>query len=273
MIDERPVQPDLPEERRIESPWRHAYLAGRSDFLSDLTRAVEDGSAARIRGTQPGAGERWRVERVLDEIREAERNRISQELHDSVLQDIVYGLQEIQVLQVTSEDGGDPLLGDAAEALRRSVEGLRSAIYELGLGEMLDRSFVSSLESLLDLNRRMSRRRYDVELIVQGEFPRTLPEKTGRELLRIIQEALTNIRRHAEARHVLVTLGLDGGLISAEVADDGRGFDGASSRAGVGQRSMRQRALDIGGELAIHSKPGSGTRVRFAAFLTRSVED
>src|ERR671912_2741073 len=82
--------------------------------------------------------ERKRAERMLEEIREAERNRLARELHDSTLQDIVYALQEVQVMQVVSGDDLNPALEDTAGALKRSVEGLRGAIFELRLKESLD---------------------------------------------------------------------------------------------------------------------------------------
>src|ERR671913_384912 len=151
--------------------------------------------------------ERKRAERMLEEIREAERNRLARELHDSTLQDIVYALQEVQVMQVVSGDDLNPALEDTAEALKRSVEGLRGAIFELRLKETLDRSLVSSLENLVDLNRRMARGRYELELFVEDDFPARLPDKTGQELTRLVQEALTNVRRHAEAAHARVELG------------------------------------------------------------------
>ena len=151
--------------------------------------------------------ERKQAERMLEEIREAERNRLARELHDSTLQDIVYALQEIQVMQVVSGDDLNPALEDTAEALKRSVEGLRGAIFELRLKETLDRSLVSSLENLVDLNRRMARGRYELELLVEDDFPARLPKKAGQQLTRLVQEALTNVRRHAEANHVRVELG------------------------------------------------------------------
>jgi signal transduction histidine kinase len=174
-------------------------------------------------------------------------------------------------VQVTSKDGAAPALEEAAQALRRSVEGLRGAIFELRLRETLGRSFVSSLEALLDLNRRRIRKRYELELIVEDGFPRTLSEKAGRELVRIVQEALTNVSRHAEARHVRVRLERDGDLARVEVADDGRGFDTENPGIGVGQQSMRHRALEIGGELEVRSAPGRGTRVRIEAPLSRLI--
>ena len=212
---------------------------------------------------------RLRAERALGEIREAERNRIARELHDSILQDIVYALQEIQILQVTGQNGGDlAALGDAADALRRSVEGLRGAIFELRLEQTLESSLVGSLENLVDLNRRMSRGAYEIELVVGEGVPERLPG--GREIVRIVQEALTNVRRHAGAGHVRVEVGaVGGGTLHAEVRDDGRGFDPGLSRTGVGSDSMRQRALDLGGEVEVRSEPGGGTRVLLRVPLPR----
>ncbi len=216
--------------------------------------------------------QRKRAERMLEEIREAERNRLARELHDSTLQDIVYALQEIQVMQVVSGDDRDQALEDTADALKRSVEGLRGAIFELRLKETLDRSLVSSLENLVDLNRRMARGRYELDLVVEDDFPARLPGKTGQELTRLVQEALTNVRRHAEARHVRVELGLDGGLAYVEVSDDGRGFDAEMAGPGIGRQSMRHRALELGGEFDLESVPGEGTRVRFSIPVSRLVK-
>jgi PAS domain S-box-containing protein len=213
--------------------------------------------------------ERKRAEAMLEEIREAERNRIARELHDATLQDIVYALQEIQVMQVMAGEDSDPSLEDTAEALRRSVEGLRGAIFELRLEETLDRSLVASLENLVDLNRRMARERYDIDLVVGDGFPARLSERTGQELTRLVQEALTNVRRHAEADHVRVELGTDGEAAYVEVSDDGRGFDPHSAGTGIGRQSMGHRALELGGELTVESAPGEGTRVRFSIPLSR----
>lgn len=213
--------------------------------------------------------ERRRAERALEEIREAERNRIARELHDSILQDIVYALQEIQVLQILDRNGGSPGLGDAADALRRSVEGLRGAIFELRLKETLDDSFVQSLQNLVDLNRRMARGAYEIELVVGEGVPPGLPEGRGRELVRIVQEALTNVRRHSGARRVRVRLQVDGDALRTEVSDDGRGFDPERSVSGVGRHSMRQRALELGGEIELHSSPGGGTRLLCRVPLNR----
>jgi signal transduction histidine kinase len=119
----------------------------------------------------------------------------------------------------------------------------------------------------------MARERYDIDLVVGDGFPARLSERTGQELTRLVQEALTNVRRHAEADHARVELGLDGDLAYLEVSDDGRGFDVERARTGIGRQSMNHRALELGGRLGVHSAPGEGTRVRFSIPLSRLLEE
>ncbi|WP_166397042.1 PAS domain S-box protein [Rubrobacter marinus] len=211
--------------------------------------------------------ERKRAEQRMREVREEERRRIARDLHDEVLSDLVYALQDVQIREAFSENGKEEGLADTAEALRRSVEGLRAAIFEMRLQESLEHSFSASLRSLVELNRRMSRGRFEVELEIGEGFPSTLPERQGRELVRVLQEAINNARRHSGAQRIKVSLGLEGDLLWAEVSDDGRGFDATAPQGGIGSSSMKQRASGLGGELEVRSAPGRGTTVRFFAPL------
>ena len=217
--------------------------------------------------------ERKRAEEALEEVREAERNRIARELHDDILQNMVYALQEAQIMQVLSEDGGSSGLENIADALRRSVDGLRSAIFELRLRDTLSQSFMVSLQSLLTTNRRMSQAKYSLELSVDHGFPEDIPGEEGRQLIRIIQEALNNVRKHADARHVSVKLGCEDGWIRVEIVDDGKGFDTGAYSDGVGQDSMRQRAEEIGGKLTVESAPGTGSTVRLEVPRSRLIQE
>ena len=250
----------LREGRRSLGTRRYRRRDGTHAIVEVNVSAIPYGGRRAMCIVAHDVTERKRAEQALEEIREAERGRMARELHDSILQDIVYALQEMQVLQVTSHDGGEPALQNAADALRRSVEGLRGAIFDLRLEETLDRSFVSSLESLMDLNRRMARGRYELELAVEN-VPERLPGGLGQEVVRVVQEALTNVRRHAGATRARVEVGLEGGVLRARISDDGRGFDAGSVRDGMGRYSMRQRALDLGGAVEVQSEPGGGTRV------------
>jgi PAS domain S-box-containing protein len=263
------IQRTLEEGRRFVGERKYRSKDGSEVAVEIGLSLIHYRGKEIICATVHDISERKKAEQALQEIREEERNRIARDLHDDILQNMVYALQEIQILQITSEDGGEPGLEDTAEALRRSVEGLRVAIFELRLDATLDRSLSFSLNALLETNRRMSRRRFDIEMAVSEDFPQMLPDKTGRELVRVIQEALNNARRHASPRHVRIELGLDGDLAWVEVVDDGKGFIPSQSQGGVGMSSMGQRAADLGGELKIESEPGEGTRVRFEVPVSR----
>jgi signal transduction histidine kinase len=118
----------------------------------------------------------------------------------------------------------------------------------------------------------MARERYDIELVVGDGFPTHLPENTGQELTRLVREAHTNVRRHAAADHVRVELGTGGGLAYVEVSDEGRGFDPDRARTGIGPAVHKPAPLELGGELAVESAPGEGTRIRFSIPFSRLAE-
>lgn len=212
--------------------------------------------------------ERKRAEMALQEVREAERRRMARDLHDGVLQDLTYALAEMQIIQSISEEQGlDGRLDQAVGALRRAGQGLRGAVYDLRLGEARDQPFSRLLKSLVELNRKMTPG-CDIRLVIEDGFPSEPLGEAGTELLRIIQEVLSNARRHAAARSVWVRLWIEDEDMLAEVTDDGRGFGPDASSSGIGLKSMRERATALGGDLIVNSEPGEGTRVRFRASLS-----
>jgi PAS domain S-box-containing protein len=218
------------------------------------------------------ASERKRAEEAIREVREAERQRIAYDLHDGALQDLTYALAQAQLVQETLED---PELNDrleqTIEALKRTGQELRAAVYDLSMGEQTERPLPELVKSLVELNCRMVPGR-DVRLEVKEGFPSSPLGKRGNELLRIVQEALTNARKHSEARRIVVVLGSEGNRAWVEVSDDGRGFRSDSS-AGVGLLSMRERARTLGGNLKLESEVGKGTKVRFEMNLASEGEE
>jgi signal transduction histidine kinase len=210
--------------------------------------------------------DRKRAEEALREIREAERRRIARDLHDVVLQDLAGALQGLQATQLKSEASTrGPDLRPEIDALRTAVRSLRNAIYDLRL-EGGVQPFVRAVESLVDLNRQLAPER-EIRLTVRDGFPPELPNGMDVAVLRVLREALVNIRRHSDARRVEVVLSNDRDRARAEVTDDGRGFDPASIREGIGLPGMRERALELGGKLEVESKPGGGTRIMVAVPL------
>ncbi|MBA3388082.1 MAG: PAS domain S-box protein, partial [Rubrobacter sp.] len=237
-------------------------------WVSVTARVVRDadGEPTGYEGTVEDITERKNAERALREIREAERRRISRDLHDGVLQDLTYALQSMQLARHLSGEGEwDEERDREVEALRRAVGGLRDAIYDLRVDDVRERPFVRSLEALVELNRQMSPER-EVELIVDEGYAEEPSGAAGVEVLRIVQEALANVRRHSRASGATVKLGVEDGEAWVEVRDDGRGFEPGIA-PGVGLEGMRERAVALGGELEVESEPGEGTlvRLRFAA--------
>ena len=235
--------------------WRHFEAIG-ANLLGD---PVIQGIVVNSRDIT----ERKRTERALAEIRDAERNRIARELHDGVLQDLSYTVQAMEVTRVKYEGTGvETDLGEATEAIRRAARDLRGSIYDLRAYRHGGQGARQLFESLVELNRsRMPDRNLTSELeegLLEG-----FSERGAMELLRVVQEALTNVRRHSGAENVHVTISSAGDRLIARVSDDGRGFDPEELPPGMGTLGMRERTLGLGGRLEIESEPGAGTTVRF----------
>jgi signal transduction histidine kinase len=188
-----------------------------------------------------------------------ERRRIARDLHDVVLQDLSGVLQSLRLTHLRSKNAGLGLgLEEELEALGRASSGLRSAIYDLR--HEREGSFVGSVESLVEVNRKLTPER-EIALTIGDDFRKAIPPEIGVELLRVLREVLTNSRRHSGARKIDVRLWAEGDTLVAEVTDDGRGFDPMVAQGGVGLVGMRERVEELGGEIEVKSRPGEGTEV------------
>ena len=205
--------------------------------------------------------ERKRAEEAVRQAREAERQRIARDLHDGVLQDLSYTTAAMGLIQLDAEgtDLGGKLEG-AIEAIRSAARTLRAVVHDLRLADELDQPFPRLVESLVERHREMTRGQ-QVGLEVKEGFPSEPLGESGIQLLRILQEALTNARRHSGAKSVMVSLRSEGNDLVAEISDDGRGL-APETVPGVGLRSMHERAASLGGTLEVESEPGKGTWVR-----------
>jgi signal transduction histidine kinase len=178
-----------------------------------------------------------------------ERARLAREIHDTVAQGLISVITQLE----GARDGGDPRRIDRALAVaretlgeaRRAVQALRPAALD---GAQLP-------DALADVAKGAEAR-----LQVTGE-PIALHPDAELALVRIAQEALANARRHAQAREVTLTLSYMDDMVVLDARDDGRGFDPATVRAGVGLAGMRERLAPLGGHLDVESSPGAGTTV------------
>ncbi len=197
----------------------------------------------------------------------AERDRIARELHDSLAQ--VLGVIHLRLRSLEPEVRDAPGNGvaseitDLADLADEAYRDVREAI--LGLRESI--TGADGLEGALGEYLRKYSRQTGIQatLHCDGTARRALTPRSEVQLLRVVQEALTNVRKHSGARRVTVSLVAEQGVVALVVEDDGSGFDpGRLEEAldhGFGLASMRERVEQVGGTLAVHTAPGAGTRV------------
>ncbi|MBN1935897.1 MAG: HAMP domain-containing protein [Anaerolineae bacterium] len=199
---------------------------------------------------------------------EEERKRISRDLHDETAQELVGLMQRIDLCRLSAEENPKliaaldelgELASDALLGVRRMSRDLRPLILEdLGLVAALQ-TIAEDLESQLEENARVS-----CEVI--GD-ERRLPPETELTAFRIVQEALTNVRKHAlSATRVYVTVQFQEHNLVVRVEDNGPGFKLVPSVLGadtehLGLMGMKERAELLNGEFSLHSQPGEGTQV------------
>ncbi|MEI2776174.1 MAG: histidine kinase [Tetrasphaera sp.] len=200
------------------------------------------------------AGERARAVRLVVDAQEAERRRVGRELHDEVGQSLTVVLLRLKRLA----DQAPAALADdvaATQDVTRSALGeVRALAARLRPGALEDLGLTAALTTLAsdaaDTGGLLLRR----DIASSGDLS---PEQEL-TIYRVAQEALTNVLRHACAESVSVVLRGDAAAITLTVTDDGVGLQG---RAGSGVNGMRERALLVGGDLALGATPGGGTTV------------
>lgn len=193
-----------------------------------------------------------------------ERLRIAREMHDGMAQVLAYVNTKAQAVKEFLR-GGRPeqaaaQLDQLATASREVYADIREGILSLRTGAP-GRPLGDSLAEFVE--RWQAQSQITAELTAPERLP--LPPTAELQLLRILQEALSNVRKHASASHARVTLEVLDGSVLARVEDDGSGFDPQAPRRRefprFGLAVMRERAESIGGTLHVDSSPGRGTRV------------
>jgi signal transduction histidine kinase len=215
------------------------------------------------------------------EARERERTRWAREIHDESIQGI--GALRLQLANARDIDDREALrqaVDTVLEGLGNEIDGLRHLITELRPAALDDLGLAAALQALA--RRAQAIDGLDVQTEIElgpqeagaaenggGEARRLDPELES-TVYRIVQEALTNVSRHAEATRALVRVTERDGVLRASVTDDGRGLPGAERlgprgdglEGGFGMSGMRERAELIGGELEFGPAPERGTTVQ-----------
>jgi signal transduction histidine kinase len=228
-------------------------------FLLDLVRQVG-----------PAVYNVYLLHRLRRRAGAAERARFARELHDGAVQSLIAVEMQVDVLRRQS-DAGKPIgseLGRIQGLLREEVLKLRELMQQM---KAIDVDAQRLLGVLNDTVERFQR-----ETGIQARFVTEIegldmPQRVCREILRIVQEGLVNVRKHSGARHALVRLASSKEKWSLTVEDDGKGFPFAGrynqdqmEEAGKGPMIIKERVRLIAGGLTVESNPGQGTRLEIS---------
>lgn len=194
-----------------------------------------------------------------------ERTRLAHELHDSLAQTLASLRFQIRVLDDTLHQGDESLIWQQMEEIETSVDEANTELREL-IARFRPRTgeqgFTPAIEKLVSRFRKEE----DIPIFLQNEWGKdNLPPEMQIEVVRIVQEALANVRKHSRATAVRIMMRHDDGLYRVLIEDDGIGFEDRRlfHKPGehIGLTIMQERAQRLGGDLRVESEPGEGTRV------------
>jgi signal transduction histidine kinase len=197
--------------------------------------------------------------RRVVETQELERRRLARELHDETgqaLASILLGLRALE--EKTDDDGARSSIEELRELVVATLQDVRRLAVELRPSALDDFGLVAALERLAASFAEQSGIAVDFQAALADE---RLPEEAETALYRIVQESLTNVVKHAQARRVSILLTRTNGAVKAVVEDDGKGFDPEKTTGGFGLVGMRERLALLGGRLEVESARGAGTTV------------
>lgn len=215
-------------------------FAARAAVAVDLSQRVERDALRRVVAAQ-----------------ELERKRLARELHDETgqaLTSILLGLRTVE--ETLSEENRREALASLREIAVATLQDVRRLAVELRPKALDDFGLVPAIQRLAEGFQEQTGLRVDFEARLEGR----LPSEIESSLYRIVQEGLTNIVKHARARHVSILLTRKDSGVAVVIEDDGRGF--TTERAtdeGLGLIGMRERLALLDGTLAVETLPGAGT--------------
>jgi two-component system sensor histidine kinase UhpB len=236
-----PLQPGA----RVQIATSEPEIGAVADSFNAMVKRLEDerrGSARRAIVAQ-----------------EAERLRVSRELHDEIGQLLTGVLLRLSSVASHVPAGARGELESAREDVRRSMDEVRTIAQQLRPPVLETLGLPSALDALADDVERQAAIHVERDL---DDRVTGLPDELEVVVYRIAQESLTNVVRHAGTPRASLRLGRDAEAIVLEVSDAGAGFDPGAAAETAGLTGMRERALLTGGRLTVASRPGGGTRVR-----------
>lgn len=256
----RPLERLVDEMERADLSRPGANLRARSDATSGPEEVQRLDRAFRVMLERLEA-ERRRTSSAALAAQERERARVARDLHDEVNQSLTGLLLRLEALRAKAPPQIVADLGETKALANQAMEELLSLSRQLRPTALDDLGLKAALASLVDEVGRRSR--IDPAFESAGEFS-DLPTDIQLVVYRVAQEAISNAIQHAEPKGIRVQLRREGEVVELSVGDDGKGFTFDQAARGLGISGMRERALLVGGDLRVESRPELGTRVRLS---------
>jgi len=254
-----PLETLIEEMEKVDLSRPGPLLPHSIDGIGE-TEEVERIELAFLRMMRRLEAERRRAGSAALRAQEEERARVARDLHDEVNQSLTGLLLRLEAAREAAPPELEGELADTKALANQAMRELLSLARQLRPTALDDLGLAAATAGQVE---QLAHGEIEAEFATEGDFS-NLGGDAQLVVYRVAQEALSNAARHSGAGHVAVRLRRHGndGEVELEVADDGRGFAFDESEGGLGIAGMRERALLIGGELTIESRPGRGTTVR-----------
>lgn len=235
-----------------------------------IDRANRDSAIKARLLEQLEAAQRELTDRAREAGVQEERQRLARDIHDTLAQGFSSVIRHLEAVELSFGSAGAhdselaasaiPHLEHAKRVSRDSLAEIRNLVWALRPAALERSTLPAALGRVAHQWSDASGIAVDARI---DDIPPLVPDVEVL-LLRALQESLSNVARHAVARHVAVSLSVADGLVMLSVEDDGRGFDDADLRRGMGVAGMRDRVRPFGGRVIVESDAGQGTSVMVA---------
>jgi signal transduction histidine kinase len=187
-----------------------------------------------------------------------ERQRLARDIHDTLAQHFTSIIMHLSAAKHSNFETVQTQVQQAEESARDGLDEIRRIIWDMQPEQIEKASFIEAVEQLAA--RWSAENGVQVKMNVTGT-PRSFTSSVETTLLRILQEAMHNISKHAQATKVNITFSYMEDLFVMDIADDGLGFEPSKIKGGFGMTTMRERAEELRGTLTIESEQGIGTAI------------
>jgi two-component system sensor histidine kinase UhpB len=252
-----PLEDLIEEMERVDLNRPGPLVPASIDGIA-ATEEVERIELAFLRMMRRLEAERRRAGSAALRAQEEERARIARDLHDEVNQSLTGLLLRLEAVREAAPPELEPELAETRALANQAMQELLSLARQLRPTALDDLGLAAAIGGQVE---QLERSGLATELSIDGDFS-DLDDDVQLVVYRVAQEALTNAARHSGAQRVDVALRRSPDEVELGVVDDGSGFAFEQSERGLGIGGMRERALLVGAELTIESRPGEGTTVR-----------